>query len=179
MKDGYRKHLYRMLAILKVWPYPLDEILPLLQALAGRSDAALISALEILIDHQVDITPFLPEMRKLINQQNLPTGFRKGEKFLLALLLLKQDFNDSAAWSYLDQSIANVGISRIEIESFECSLIHILAPRSSQAQNILDKYSWATQRPSTKYMATARRFMSKYGLLDAKETRSQIQESER
>lgn len=177
MEDGYRKHLYFMLTLLKIWPHSLGDIMPLLKDLAGSSDAAFISVIEILMDHQEDVTPFLPKMRQLINQQNLPADFREVEKVLLAFFLLKHDFNDPAVWSFLDQAMAGAGIALGEIAHFEGSIVQLLAPHISPAQSILKKYPKANQEVSLGSMATARRYLSKYGLLNVKTSQTTISET--
>lgn len=170
-KNGYQKHLHSMLTILKFWPHPIDELSPVLRELVKQSKESFPSVVEILQDHNKDITSLLPQLSVLFSEHSVNPFLGDGDVLLAVLLLLQHDIENQGVWSYLDKSVRQLGNS-IPIWSYDLALIQLLAPKFDHAQLILNKYPQAKGPVNPNYLACVRRYLQKYGLIQPKNAKT-------
>jgi len=174
MPDGDQQLQRSILRTLILWPYSIEALTPALMELGNKSDISMEQITEIFIDRQTDISPLLPRIRKQLNKPLSPTksGLVEEKRIQLCLALLKQDFNDATAWNHLDQTMKQLGAT-IPVMCTETALIQTLAPHSSKAQDLLNRYSRANYDLHPGYLAYARALLRKYGLPPTQDNGSQ------
>ena len=142
--------------------------------LMDRSEIPPDQITEILFDMQVDMSRLLPKLRARLNKPlgKAKMGQARETRFHMWLALLKKDFNDSAVWNCLDQTMAKLG-KTIPIMCTETALIQLLAPHSPKARDLLNRYPRANHVLHPEYPAYARALLRKYGLPPTKHNASQ------